>query len=81
MLLAFLSYLIYAISTRTLSLVKFSIALCLFFSEYYSKGWYWVGLVLFLFLIVVKLLFSLTRENLWPFIIYVALTILAFFIA
>lgn len=81
MLLAFLSYLIYAISTKTLSLVKFSVALCLFFSTYYSHGWYWVGLEIFLFLIVIKLLFSLTRENLWPFIIYVALTIVAFFIA
>lgn len=81
MLLAFLSYLVYAIWTKTLSLVKFLVALCLFFSTYYSQGWYWVGLVIFIFLIVIKLLFSLTRENLLPFIIYVALTIVAFFIA
>jgi len=80
MLLAFLSYLIYAIWTKTLSLVKFSVALCLFFATYYSQGWYWVGLVLFFLLIVVKLLFSLTRENLCPFIIYVAITIVAFYI-
>ena len=81
MLLAFLSYLVYAIWTKTLSLVKFLVALCLFFATYYSKCWYWVGLVTFIFLIVIKLLFSLTRENLWPFIIYVSLTIVAFFIA
>ena len=80
MLLAFLSYLVYAIWTKTLSLVKFLIALCLFFATYYSQGWYWVGLGIFLFLIVIKLLFSLTRENLGPFIIYVAITIVAFYI-